>query len=251
MKTRSRNSLLQAELFPDSKILKISFSSPENKNAFGSECAGQLAKIQRKYSKQDIRAVCLQPVGPYFCSGGNLSESKALITRSSSARAETLAKHKKIAQTLNAFANWPVFKVAYVQGDCFGGGLEVLSCFNYVIANPNAFFGFWQQRMGLSTGWLGFGRWAERVETGRLRQDLLLGHTFSAETALRSGYCDKLMNEETFEAFLAEFMAGNSMPDPNFIKSMQKMTAKNEVQIFSHLWGSPRHIGALKGFFNS
>ena len=150
---------LTAEL--KAKILRLTIRNSEHGNSFGQKEADSLAGHLKTYKGQFDGVLLLADGQRFFCTGGNLRFYASLRTRLQGLTAN--ARIRRVLQRLNAL---PQPKVAVVTGDCFGGGLEVLSAFDRILAVPEAQLGFWQRRLGLTFGWGGGSRWEKKLGVG-------------------------------------------------------------------------------------
>jgi enoyl-CoA hydratase/carnithine racemase len=169
-------------------FLKVDFFVPRTANALSLEAARELRALQKQFSKIK-KPVIVSSVHPrVFCSGGNLTDYKKL-----KGKAPGLKVNREIASILNAFAAWPVPKLALIDGDVLGGGMEWLARFDFRWASPNAYFVFWQKRIGLSPGWGGGRAWAAKIGEDNVRRLLLEGQILSAGKAVRESLIDRIV----------------------------------------------------------
>src|SRR6266404_1016884 len=144
--------------------LHLDFFSAKAGNAFGLEVARELGGIQKKYKRWNKPMVVSSAHPTLFCSGGNLSDYKKM-----KGKAPGLKVNREITKHLQDFAAWPVAKLALIEGDALGGGIEWLSYFDFRWSTPHAMFCFWQRRIGLPPGWSGGARWAVRLGEAKVR----------------------------------------------------------------------------------
>lgn len=127
-------------------ILHLVLDSPKTRNAFGPKESKILLKSLS--AAKNIQLIILSSEGRVFCSGGQLQEYAALKTKQ-----QGVKLNDDIRKVLKKFADHPAPKIAAVAGDCFGGGIELISCCDWIISESHVFFGMWQRRMELSFGW--------------------------------------------------------------------------------------------------
>lgn len=218
-------------------FLQADFFIPESANALSLEAARELGAVVRKY-KSWRRPVVVSSVHPsVFCSGGNLSDYARLKGREPGLRV-----NREITKHLDAFAAWPVVKLAVVEGDVLGGGMEWLARFDFRWSVPNAFFAFWQRRIGLSSGWGGGRVWAARVGEARVRQLLLEGRLLSAGEALRLGLVDRVVSSWKIREEAERWAAGLS---GGAVGALTGWKAASESKVFSSLWMGSEHKAVL------
>ncbi len=223
------------------RILRIEFDQLHVGNSFGIAQAEQLDATLAQHNQG--KALLVTHQGRWFCAGGNLKDySKFSQTQPS----ESLKINVRIAEVLTRLHQWPGFTVAVVRGDCFGGGVEVLSCFDLVLSVPHAFYGLWQRRIGLTYGWGGGARLAERLSRSELKLQSLLANSLCAYSAQRVGLVDEIWPgariEERAYAVIAQQEGWSDFP----VAAIKSSTGQQEQEIFSRLWGNADHLRTLK-----
>jgi 2-(1,2-epoxy-1,2-dihydrophenyl)acetyl-CoA isomerase len=230
------------EIRHEENILFIQLNKPEKANSFGEDEARQFDEALSKYS--DCRAILCSNTGRWFCAGGDLK----YYARTMDNPQLGLSKNHYICQVLDRLCQHPAFTVAAVDGDCFGGGMELLSAFDYVMATPHCYFGLWQRRMGLSFGWGGGRRLQNRVGQQRLRNQALLAQSFSAQHALRQGWVDELLPSELLLEKAEQRILSQEKYSALALEKIKLRDQLSEEEIFVSLWGSPDHLKALSHF---
>lgn len=218
-------------------VVEIIFDDPASKNSFSLEQAERWAS---DVNSKDTRIMLLRSEGSVFCSGGNLSDYAAMTTKS-----EGVTVNSQIREHLETISKVPCAKVAFVTGDCFGGGIEVLSLCDKIYSLNHVFYGLWQSRMHLSFGWGGFQRLSKRMNAAELRLWLSEGSTHSAYWCEKNGMVDEILSQdvmvERFHSLKTATMGAAS-------KYFTQELSQNEVQFFEDLWWSPEHRNALSKF---
>lgn len=217
--------------------LHLDFLAPEAGNAFGLSVARELSAIQKKYKKWEQAVVVSSAHPSLFCSGGNLSDYKKL-----KGKAPGLKVNRDISKMLREFAAWPVVKLALVEGDAYGGGIEWLAYFDYRWCTPSTMFCFWQRRIGLPPGWGGGALWARRLGEERVRGLLRESELFSATAALRYGVVDRILPGWKIRETVLEW--ARRMDDPT-VGELAKWSAARESALFTKLWMGAEHKAAL------
>lgn len=236
-------SLLQSK--QHSNYFEIIFHSPSNRNAFSFEVSKELLRLAKQAVKNKNKVLVFRGGGDYFCSGGDLQSLLKLKTKKAGQDLNS-----KIEKNLSEFAKLPLYKIAVVNGDCFGGGTELLSCFDLRLAASHVCFGFFQKRFHLTTGWGGFRRWHQQGIN--IFPFLASGEILSAYQALKKG----LINETFSSGQLSNnlMVKINSLDtESEFLTALSKLSKqpKNEKQVFNNLWWSKHHQGALAKFKKS
>ncbi len=234
--------LLEEHLSPH--ILKITLRDLKSANALSLEAARELKLIIRQLKSRESRIKVLIFTGDsrFFCSGGNLKFYQSLKTKSQGAKI-----NREISVILASLHRLPIYKMAWVNGDCFGGGLELMSCFDYIAAVPHSLFGFWQSRQALSFGWGGGARLAERTGLQFVTNALIASQTFSAAEAQQIGLIDDVFSRHEIEFQILEHAQKMIRSSDRVQSEIRKLNLKNEAQIFNKLWWSKDHRSRLQG----
>ena len=214
-------------------ILHIQLNDPESRNAFSPTMADEFCSAFRSAG---VKAVLLSSKGPVFCSGGNLRFYKNLKNKN-----EGLEYNKKIESILSEFANLKIPKAAWVNGPCFGGGIELLSCFDFIAASPSSLFGLWQRKVGLSFGWGGESRLNKKINSEKLRNWLLSADTRTVYQIRNLGLVDQIFPHSNGLLKSKDWLIRSlDLGD----ESLEKIT-QNSNSAFEALWMSEEHKKAL------
>lgn len=221
----------------DRDVLVVTFEDPKSRNSWSLASSRELAAVLKKGG---FRALVFRSVGRVFCSGGNLSDYGAL-----SKAEEGHAINREITAGLDAIATLSVPTICLVEGDCFGGGVELVSAFDVVVATPHVFFGLWQKKIGLTFGWGGGARLLRRVGESRLREWTLSTRAIGAGEARSSGLISEVCavtDAEMRAIAIARRMADGSVGAG---KALKEFDPSHEREIFESLWWTDDHRRVL------
>lgn len=84
----------------------------------------------------------------------------------------------------------PGITVALIDGDCFGGALDLVLAFDLRFATPRSRFSHPGARLGIVTGFGGTSRWRKVLTRPAAHQLFLANRVFTAEEALAMGLVD-------------------------------------------------------------
>lgn len=228
----------------EATIASVVFHDPESRNSFRLETARDFAKLLVKIEKT-CDALLFESQGRVFCSGGNLSDHK----KQGAVRGR--AANREITKVLSSLNELKIPTVALVDGDALGGGVELLSAFDVVIASPHILLGFWQRRLGLSFGWGGGARLSKRLSAARLSRAGLEARALTAHEAREIGLVDIVTARHAGRATAeAELMRLVSWPEPavSAFKAYKKTSAaesRAERGLFEKLWFGVAHRAFL------
>lgn len=225
------------KVFECDTYLHLEFSVPSTANALSLQAAQDLSSIQKRYADWERPVLVTASSGRLFCSGGNLSDYKKL-----KGKAAGLKVNRQIEKSLNHFGKWNVVKLAVIEGDVLGGGMEWLARFDFRWSTPEVVLAFWQRRIGLSTGWGGGSAWARIIGEEQVRRLLLEGRLLSAPEALRLGLLNRVLPAWQIRKEAVSWLSQLHKPS---ITTLTKWSVAREAKTFSSLWMGTDHARAL------
>ena len=86
----------------------------------------------------------------------------------------------------------PCITVALIDGDCFGGALDLVLAFDFRFATPRSRFAHPGARLGIVTGFGGTSRWRKVLSRRAANQLFLANRVLSADEALNLGLVDRV-----------------------------------------------------------
>jgi enoyl-CoA hydratase len=86
----------------------------------------------------------------------------------------------------------PFITVALIDGDCFGGALDLVLSFDLRFATPRSRFAHPGARLGIVTGFGGTSRWRKVISRKAANQLFLANRVLSAEEALELDLVDRV-----------------------------------------------------------
>lgn len=138
-----------------------------------------------------IRAIVLTSVGKSFCVGNDLSWLESEKSRYAAIRDEM----DDVVQFLQLPSSTPKPVIAAVNGYALGGGLELASGCDMIVAAESAQFGMPEIKLGMTPSFAA--RWLpDLIGVMRARQLLFSGEQISAETALDWGLVNSVVADD-------------------------------------------------------
>lgn len=170
--------------------LTITLDRPERHNAVTARLRDELhAALTLATVDDSITAIDLRGNGPSFCSGGDLAE---FGTRPDPATAHVTRLARSPARLLHHLR---ARVVVHVHGATLGGGLEMASFADRIIADPDTSFGLPELALGLVPGAGGTVGLPRRIGRQRTAALALTGRHIDARTALAWGLVDEIAGE--------------------------------------------------------
>lgn len=215
------------------QILNVDYCNQESANSLTPDLISELISILEQ--QKPLALVFTSSHSRVYCSGGNLKKYAEMT------EAESRKSNQQMRDLLLKFSTQPIHTVAYVTGDCYGGGLEFLSAFDEVHSAPYCLFGFWQKKQSLSFGWGGYERLKKRLSEHTLIYFLQNAKTLLASEALRVGLIDSVEADRNKIVKRVSLCINTE----NF-KEIKKLKIDDETTVFEKLWYSKDHQQKLQ-----
>jgi len=191
---------IEVRLEHDGQVLRIVLASPPANILDAATMAEIVACLDHHQGQASITALVFEGQGKHFCFGASVEEHQK------DQAPKMIAGFHGLFKKLLAFGA-PTF--ALVRGQCLGGGMELASFCNFILAEPKAKFG--QPEIQLAV----FPPVAAAILPGiigQLRADdlVLTGRSIDAQTACDWGLVHHVT--EDLEAVLQEALATHFLP---------------------------------------
>jgi len=98
-----------------------------------------------------------------------------------------------------AIERLPGLTVALIDGDCFGGALDLVLAFDLRFATPRSRFSHPGAKLGIVTGFGGTSRWRNALTRAAANQLFLANRVFSSAEALAMGLLDRVADSHDDE----------------------------------------------------
>jgi methylglutaconyl-CoA hydratase len=201
-------------------FFKIQLNRPEIHNAFNPEMIEEIrASFAQMNQRKDIRAVILSGEGKSFCAGGDLSWMQDMVKYSPEQNKEDAARLFAMFQQIY---ECPVPVIGVAHGSVFGGGLGLLGCCDYVIAEEKTKFCFSEVKLGIAPAVISVFilRKCPRALVG---PSMILGTFFNAQTALSMGLVHEIADEESLPDRVEMVLASLKEVGPEAIRSTKRL----------------------------
>lgn len=202
-----------------------------------------------------LRALVITASGDKsFASGGDMKELNAHPTREDGLRVNQI-----MGSALAELTQMSIPVIAAVNGDAVGGGCEIMTACDLRLTADDAWFGFAQVQVGLTTGWGGAARLIHLIGAARALELILTGRRFEAGEAKAIGFVQRLAPRNgVLAAALA--WAGELRALPReALASLKRLSwaaadlsleesYRLEKQLFAELWPKADHLEAMAAF---
>jgi methylglutaconyl-CoA hydratase len=193
---------------------------PEIRNAFDDILIGELADaIAVAASDPAVRVIVMGGRGTAFCAGADL----AWMRRTADLTAEMNgADALKLAQMLRALSTCPKPTIARVQGDCFAGGVGLVSACDIAVAAEAAVFCLSEVRIGLIPATIG--PYVIRAMGARAASRYMLtGERFDALAAERIGLLHSVVPAAELDAEVQRFALALAAGGPSALEATKRL----------------------------
>jgi enoyl-CoA hydratase len=203
---------------PQGTIAHVTIENAAKLNTLDSQLMiSFVGQVEGLGAHEDLRAVVLTGAGPKaFIGGANINEMAGL-TADSAEGFITL-----VHRTCESLRDLPVPVIARVNGYALGAGLEVAAACDLRIASSNAMFGMPEVKVGIPSvveaallpGLIGW---------GRTRELLLFGENIDAQTALRWGLVEHVVEPAELDSAVEARLASLLAAGPQAVRLQKKL----------------------------
>jgi len=211
----------------DGRVATLTLNRPDKKNPLTFESYAELRDLFRDLAyASDVRAIVLTGAGDNFCSGGDVFEIIAPLTKM--AMPELLAFTRMTGDLVKAMRRCPQPIVAAVDGVCAGAGAILAMAADLRLATPEARTAFLFARVGLAGADMGAcGILPRLIGQGRAAELLFTGRAMTAEEGHRWGFFNALHARADLQAQAAA-LARSLADGPWFAHRMTKTMLNQE-----------------------
>ena len=199
----------------DGAVARVFLNRPDVRNAFNETTIAEITRAFRELGADaDLRAIVLAANGPAFCAGADLNWMKKMAGYT---HAENLADALQLAEMLRTIYLCPKPVVAKVQGDCYAGGMGLVSACDIIVAANEANFCLSEVKLGLIPATIS-PYVIKAMGENASRRYFLTAERFSAQEALRIGFAHEVVAAGTLDAKVAEIVKALVNNSPNAVQ---------------------------------
>ncbi|TAN54209.1 MAG: enoyl-CoA hydratase [Betaproteobacteria bacterium] len=191
-------------------VLVVRLNRPQVLNALDTQMGRDTSDLWTRLAAEpgELRCAVLTGCGERaFCAGGDLKE------RNGMSDAEWRAQHEIFERSFMALLECGVPVIAAVNGDAFGGGLEMALCCDFIYAVPEARFAQSEVRLGIMPGGMGTQNLPRALGERRAKELIFSARAFGAAEAEAWGLVNRICPRATLLAdalACAEAIAANA-----------------------------------------
>jgi len=238
-------------------VMWATINRPKARNAVDFEVIEQLEDLVSQVEKDpEIRVLILSGAGDQsFVAGGDLKKFHTIKSKG-----KAVEMSGRMHDLFNRIEALPCWTIACINGDAYGGGIELMLAFDFRVSAPNVKFGFTQSRFYLVPGWGGLTRLVEKVGKAKALEWCGKSEIISAENALENGVIECILPGNDLEKETLDWADNLTKNDRAFIKTLKegasrfsphrKEALEAEIEPFANLWVDEKHLARVEQFMS-
>jgi enoyl-CoA hydratase len=196
--------------------------------------SSMLRWIRAQLPSSEATMLVLRSGRPHiFAAGADMAEMRAFTARDAEAFARL---GQELFETIEKL---PMITVALIDGDCFGGALDLVLAFDLRFATPRSRFAHPGGKLGIVTGFGGTSRWRKSIDRAAARRLFLGNERLAAQEAMEAGLADRVG-----ESFDDELRRLESL-DPATTRVLKELSRHAETLSQRQLLLLAERLGAL------
>jgi enoyl-CoA hydratase/carnithine racemase len=197
----------------DGPVARLLIDRPGKRNAFSQAMWARLPELlDEAEAAPGLRLLLLTSAVPgLFCAGADIAE----LMENRADPSWRAANQAAINETQHRLARFPLPTVAFVDGDCVGGGCGLAIACDLRVATPRARLGITPAKLGLVYPLHDVKLLVDLVGPGQARRILYTGELLDAAEALRIGLVEQVADSPDA---LADSITANSAFSTRAIK---------------------------------
>lgn len=211
------------------RILTITLNRPQRRNALTSVMIYELTLALRAAEDSRCGIVVLRGEGEHFCSGLDLSELRAMSSR-------TLEQHQldsmNIAELFRTLYALSLPSIAVVRGYALAGGMGLATLCDFTLAADDAHFGYTEVRIGFVPAIVSSFLLLQLGEK-QARDLLLTGRIIDAPEAHTLGLTTRVVPAAQLDSAVSELTATLLANSPSSMRATKHLLHRQEVERLS------------------
>ncbi len=242
--------MIKSERISD-HVLWAKINRPGSRNAINFKTIEQLENLVSELETDDsIKAFIFSGAGRIsFIAGGDLKEFHSITQKN-----EAIKVSIRMQNLFKRIEELPCWNIAFVNGDAYGGGIELMMAFDFILSSEHSKFGFTQGRFYLTPGWGGLTRLIEKVGRSKALEWQGKAEIKTAQQLLHHNFLNAIVEEQHVVEW-AEPLLKNGR---DFIKTLKRNSGiksperfkkmKAEIEPFADLWVDENHTSRVEKF---
>ena len=246
------------EIRPRSRWTELVLNQPP-RNVLDREMLTALVGALDELAAADAPVLLIKANGKHFSTGYSIKDiPEEIFHRDPDVRA--LAPFEKLMDRLT---NYPAPIVAAVQGDAYGGAVELLACCDLRVAAEGVRLGVPPVRLGLVYSHTGLRRMIRSFGSPMVREMLMTGEAITADRAFHVGFFNRLVGAGELDQCADQLMATMAKGGPSALRGTRRILnlleeaevlpdeTLNEIAELRHAsWSGEEFVKARDAFIN-
>lgn len=232
-------------------ILWAKIDRPEARNAINFKVIDQLEDLVSELETDDsIKVFIFSGVGKTsFIAGGDLKEFHTITQKS-----EAINVSERMQKLFRRIEELPCWNIAFINGDAYGGGIECMMAFDFILSASHSKFGFTQGRFYLTPGWGGLTRLIERVGRSKALEWQGKAEIKTAQQLRDYNFINTIVEEQNVLEWVQPLLNNGrdfikTLKQNSGIKSSERFKKmKAEIEPFADLWVDENHTSRVEKF---
>ncbi|MBU8870380.1 MAG: enoyl-CoA hydratase/isomerase family protein [Gemmatimonadales bacterium] len=189
------------------------------RNVLNREMLKALVQALEDLAGDDAPLLMLRSTGRHFSTGYSIRDiPEEIFHRDPKVRATD-----PFEQVMSGLINYPSPVVAVVQGDAYGGAVELLACADLRVAAHGVRLGVPPVRLGLVYSHSGLRRMIRAFGSTLVREMLLTGEAIEAERAFQAGFFNRLVAAEDLASTAEELLSAVARGGPRALRGTRRI----------------------------
>ncbi len=226
----------------DDRVASVIIDNPAQRNALTSNMCVELQHLLPQLEANPaVFVITLCGAGTVFSAGANISELRSVLL--DPLPDGTQVDHLSLADNAIAAVTKPT--IALVDGSCMGGGWQIASACDFIVASERSVFAITPAKLGVIYPRTGIERLVREVGEARAKYLLFTGGSFSAQRAESLGLIAESVPDADFEArslSIVTAVRDNSQFTVRTLKGLIDLKESNVDKAWAEAW-----IGMTEG----
>ena len=189
------------------------------RNLLSPELLGKLLEAIGRCEEAGAPVLLLRAEGRHFSTGYPIDAIPEDIFHAD----ERVRSADPFQATMDRLSAYPSPVLALIQGDAYGGAVELISCADLRLGVEGIRLALPAARLGLVYSHSGLRRLASRLGAPLTREMLLTGEPIDAERAHRAGFLNRLVAPGGLDAAAEEILAALAQATPQALRGTRRV----------------------------
>lgn len=246
------------EIHSRSRWTELVLNQPP-RNVLDREMLTALVGALDELAAADAPVLLIKANGKHFSTGYSIKDiPEEIFHRDADVRAMA-----PFEQLMDRLTNYPAPIVAAVQGDAYGGAVELLACCDLRVAAEGVRLGVPPVRLGLVYSHTGLRRMIRGFGSPMVREMLMTGEAITADRAFHVGFFNRLVAAGEIDQSASQLMETMAKGGPSALRGTRRILnlleeaevlpdeALNEIADLRHAsWSGEEFVKARDAFIN-